>query len=125
MDATFKAKLEELGADVDNTIHRFMGKETLYLNFLGKFQKDQSFSNIQKHLEDQNAEEIFKAAHTLKGVAANLGLDPIADCASELTELFRSQQQFADVDMEKLEKIKTKLHDTYHALLKVITEHLQ
>lgn len=125
MDATFKAKLEELGADVDNTVHRFMGKETLYLNFLGKFQKDQSFSNIERYLEEQNAEEAFKAAHTLKGVAANLGLDPIANSASDLTELFRGKQQFSDVDMEKLEKTKTELHDTYYALLKVITEYFQ
>lgn len=125
MDATFKAKLEELGADVDNTIHRFMGKETLYLNFLGKFKKDQSFANIEKYLEEKNPEEVFKSAHTLKGVAANLGLDPIANLASDLTELFRGKQQFEDADAEKLEKVKTELHDTYYALLAVLTEYQQ
>lgn len=125
MDATFKAKLEELGADVDNTIHRFMGKETLYLNFLGKFKKDQSFANIEKQLEERNAEEAFKAAHTLKGVAANLGLDPIANLASDLTELLRGKQQFEEVDTEKLEKVKKELHDTYYALLVVLTEYCQ
>ena len=121
MDTNFKTKLEELGADVDNTILRFMGKEDLYLKFLNKFQNDQSFANIEKYLAEENAEEAFKAAHTLKGVAANLGLDPIAGCASEITELLRHKEDFTDVDRGTLNSTKERLQNNYHSLIDVLT----
>ena len=124
MDAAFRASLEKLGADVDNTLHRFMENEALYLKFLKKFQDDQSFSNIQKYLEEQNAEEVFKSAHTLKGVAANLGLDPVARYASDLTEMLRGKTSLAEADAESLNTAKTELEKAYHAFVGILTEHL-
>lgn len=122
MDANLKAQLEELGTDVDNTISRFMGKEDLYIKFLNKFQSDQSFENIEKAIADQNPEEAFKAAHTLKGVASNLGLNPIAQCASDITELLRNKQSFGEVDTEKLNEIKETLQNNYHSLIGLLTQ---
>lgn len=123
MDAAFKAELEEMGMDVNTTVNRFMGNEALYLKFLYKFQNDQSVANIQQHITDQNAEEIFKSAHTLKGVAANLGLDPIAQHASDITELLRGKSQFSDVDTDKLGTLNAELRTIYEALMKVLAAH--
>lgn len=122
MDTNFKTKLEELGADVDNTISRFMGNEDLYLKFLNKFQNDQSFTNIKQCIAEENAVETFKAAHTLKGVAANLGLDPIAKCASDITELLRGKEDFSDVDMGQLNTIKETLESNYTSLMGILTD---
>jgi HPt (histidine-containing phosphotransfer) domain-containing protein len=123
MDAAFKAELEEMGMDVDTTVNRFMGNEGLYLKFLNKFQNDQSVANIQQYITDQNTEEAFKSAHTLKGVAANLGLDPIAQHASDIVELLRGKNQFSEVDTDKLNSVNAELNTIYDALMKVLAAH--
>ena len=122
MDANFKAALEGMGMDVDNTVKRFMGNETLYLKFLNKFQTDQSVASIQQYITEQNTEEAFKSAHTLKGVAANLGLDPIARCASDIVELFRGRTQFSEVDADRLNALNEELKTAYEALMKLLAE---
>lgn len=122
MDANFKASLEEMGMNVDNTVKRFMGNEGLYLKFLNKYQADQSVANIQKYISEQNAEEAFKSAHTLKGVAANLGLDPIAQYASDIVELFRGKTQFSEVDTDKLNILNEELKSKHEALIEFLAQ---
>lgn len=122
MDTNFKTQLENAGADVDTAIKRFMGNEALYIKFLTKFEKDESFANIEKYVAEKNAEEIFKAAHTLKGVAANLGLDQIAQNASDIVEIFRGKSQFDEADTDRLDSIMENLRSTYHTLIQIITE---
>lgn len=122
MDTNFKTQLENAGADVDTAIKRFMGNEALYIKFLTKFEKDESFANIEKYVAEKNAEEIFKAAHTLKGVAANLGLDQIAQNASDVVEIFRGKTQFDEADTERLDDIMENLRSTYHTLIQIINE---
>ena len=92
MDADFRQKMEENGADVETTINRFMGNEAMYLKFLGKFLDDQNYKMLGENLEAKNYEEAFKCAHTLKGVTANLGLDPIQKAVSELVEEIRGKE---------------------------------
>lgn len=123
MDAAFKAELEKMGMDVDTTVKRFMGNEALYLKFLYKYQNDQSVASIQQNINDQNAEEAFKSAHTLKGVAANLGLDPIARHASDIVELLRGKSQFSEVDTDKLNALNAELHTIHEALISVLSAH--
>lgn len=122
MDANFKAALEEMGMDVDNTVKRFMGNESLYLKFLNKYQADQSVASIRQSIAEQNAEEAFKSAHTLKGVAANLGLDPIAQYASDIVELFRGKTAFSEVDTARLDTLNGELKDKHDALIKLLAE---
>lgn len=122
MDANFKAALEEMGMDVDTTVKRFMGNEALYLKFLNKYQADQSVASIQQSIADQNAEEAFKSAHTLKGVAANLGLDPIAQYASDIVELFRGKTSFSEVDTDRLSTLNGELKDKHDTLLRLLAE---
>lgn len=122
MDANFKAALEEMGMDVDNTVKRFMGNEALYLKFLNKFQADQSVAGIQQYITEQNAEETFKSAHTLKGVAANLGLDPIAQYASDITELLRGKATFSEADTDRLNTLNEELKDKYDALISLLAQ---
>ena len=92
MDADFRQKMEENGADVETTINRFMGNEAMYLKFLGKILDDQNYKMLGENLEAKNYEEAFKCAHTLKGVTANLGLDPIQKAVSELVEEIRGKE---------------------------------
>ncbi len=91
MDAQTKASLEECGVDLKVTMERFMGREELLFKFLKKFENDESYKSLIGAMEDKKFEEAFSHAHTLKGVAANLGLGNLANSASELTEKLRAK----------------------------------
>lgn len=122
MDTLFFDKLKDAGVDVDTAIKRFMGKEDLYIKFLAKYQNDESAANIEKYLAEKNVEEAFKSAHTLKGVAGNLGLDPIAKHASEMVELLRGKNQMDEIDTDQLQSVSEELKEVHHLLLNIIAE---
>jgi len=60
------------------------------LRFLRLFPLDDSFPRLSEALERGDTAEAFRAAHTLKGVAANLGLERLRSLASDMTERLRS-----------------------------------
>lgn len=112
MDEVLKQKLIENGADVEGTLHRFMGNETLFMKFLLKFKDDMSCRGLLESLDRGSYEDAFKYAHTLKGVSANLGLDPIARPASALTELLRGKAE-SEVDLEQVAEQRAELETAY------------
>lgn len=57
--------------------------------FLLKFPGDDSFDALCAAVRDGRRADAFRAAHTLKGVCQNLGLDMLLASASELTEALR------------------------------------
>ena len=60
--------------------------------FALKFLDDPSYGNLVKAVEEQNAEEAFRAAHTLKGISLNLGLDRLYKVSACLTEKLRGRE---------------------------------
>ena len=91
MDAQTKSNLEYCGVDLKVTMERFMGREELLFKFLKKFENDESYKNLIQTMEDKQFESAFSHAHTLKGVAANLGLGNLTESASALTEKLRAK----------------------------------
>ena len=77
---------------------------------------------IEKYLAEKNVEEAFKSAHTLKGVAGNLGLDPIAKCASEMVELLRGKDQLEEIDADQLSSVSEELQSVHRSLLNILAE---
>lgn len=57
--------------------------------FIGKFLDDKSFETLCREMEAGNREEAFRAAHTLKGVCANLSFTRLLESVSLLTEELR------------------------------------
>ena len=108
MDEQFEKELKENGAGADMAGKRVMGKKELYKKFLVKFLADHSCEAIAEHIGGNNYEEAFNSAHTLKGVAGNLGLDPIYEKASEITELLRGKQP-DEVDRTKVDAVVEEL----------------
>ena len=78
----------ELGGDFAQVEKRLPGVR-LIQRFLTKFLEDGSYSRLCAAMEQADREEAFRAAHTLKGVSANLGFDRLLASAGELTELLR------------------------------------
>lgn len=82
-------ELQANGVDVERTLERFLGNETLYLRFLRKFPQDQSFQNTMDALQQYDFQVALHNAHTLKGLAANLGLDSLSFLCNELVTRIR------------------------------------
>ena len=78
-----------VGANADEVISRLGGNPALVMSFLAKFQEDGSFRALCAALDGGEAETAFRAAHTIKGICANLGLQTLFSKASEMTELLR------------------------------------
>lgn len=108
MEEQFEKELRENEAGVDAAVKRFMGNKALYKKFLLKFADDRNYEAIAEHVQNENYESAFNSAHTLKGVSANLGLDPIYKGASEITELLRGKQP-EEVDREKVDAVLEEL----------------
>lgn len=86
----------EYGADYIETMERFMGNEALYLRLLGKLFPNSELQELGAALETGDKEKAFEAAHTLKGVAGNLGLTPLYKAVCALVEPLRAGEERAD-----------------------------
>lgn len=84
-----KTCYQQLRGDYEAVIGRLRQEERV-AKFLRLFSSDESFSLLTRALETQNWNDAFRAAHSLKGVALNLGLAALAASSSELTEALRS-----------------------------------
>lgn len=60
--------------------------------FLGLFVKDPSYQSLLDAMEAQDTELAFRASHTLKGTAGDMGLTRLAQASSEVCEALRAQQ---------------------------------
>ena len=87
------SNLEEFYASVDSdaaqVIDRLGGMPALVVRFLTKFKNDGSFNELCAALDSGDTETAFRAAHTLKGVCATLGIQSVFRQASAITELLR------------------------------------
>ena len=65
--------------------------DALVQRFVGKFLSDPSFPLLERSMKEQNYEEAFRAAHTLKGVSQNLSFTRLYRSSHALTEALRAQ----------------------------------
>ena len=90
---TVKECYESMESDYEGVIGR-IGSEGLIKRFVLKFL-------------EQNAEEAFRAAHTLKGICLNLGFDRLYKVSAELTEKLRESE------LNGYEAVYGKVQDEY------------
>ncbi len=80
---------ENIGADYQVVLQR-LRRESLIDKYLHLLLKDPVFETLQHAVESDDHEEIFRAAHTIKGMALNLELPPLTAASSSLTEYLRT-----------------------------------
>ncbi len=83
-------KLSRYGVDIEETMARFVQDEELYLDCLNEFKDDASFKNLGIAIENGEFEQAFDCAHTLKGVAGNMGLTPLFETICGIVEPLRA-----------------------------------
>lgn len=77
-----------IGETMDEVLSR-LRMESRIFKYLGLFLKDPSFEELNTAFEQKDAVSAFRAAHTMKGVSANLGLNKLMSTSSDLTEDLR------------------------------------
>ena len=77
-----------LGGDYAGVIGR-LRSERLVQKFVLKFPADGSYELLLRSLEEGNAQEAFRAAHTIKGMCQNLGFTALGESSAALTEELR------------------------------------
>ena len=81
----------KIGGDYNDILHRFMNENMIH-KFVLKFPQDNNKSLFEESLAKKDYETAFRAMHTLKGVAVNLGFTALYNVSSALTEKLRSQE---------------------------------
>ena len=82
----------ELGEDTELVIARFGGNTSFLERFVRKFVEDPTYGHLMKSLEDKDYHEIEIGAHTLKGVAENLGFNKLSVTAASVVQAVRENK---------------------------------
>ncbi len=104
-----------VGGDYADTIRRLYSAD-MVKKFVKKYLADPTFADLEKAVEQKDWEAAFRGAHTLKGVAQNLGFERLYQASFALTEAMRGNKPLEDKSL--LEKVKQE----NDAVLKAISE---
>lgn len=99
--------------DYEGVIGRLMTEERVK-KFLLMFLKDTSFNTLCTAMDCADYETAFRAAHTLKGTCANLGIAKLQSSASELTEALRGGVKDSAASLFK--QVKNDYEQTINAI---------
>lgn len=86
-----------VGGNVQDVLLRLQS-EALVRRFLLKYLSDPAYNDFVQAVERNDPQTAFRAVHTIKGTAATLGLDALADAASNLTEMLRGADAVPDAN---------------------------
>lgn len=81
---TIKECYEAMGGDYEDVLKRLMNEARIQ-KFALMFKKDPSMSQLTQAMDAGDVETAFRAAHTLKGICANLG-----EVSYDITEALRA-----------------------------------
>ena len=83
--------LNRYGANTPEGLTRCMNNEAFYIMLVNKALADRRLDQLEQQIAAKDLEAAFETAHTLKGMYANLSLDPLTKPVSEITELLRNK----------------------------------
>ncbi len=109
-------QLNDLGCDTKSAINRLLGSEATYLTFLEKYKKTFHVAELGELLNQKQYQDAFDCVHNIKGAAGNLGLTPLYNASSTLTEKLRAN------DYTDLESIYQQLSDAYRDFLAAVEQ---
>lgn len=86
---------DRVGGSLADTLRR-LPSEAFIKKFLLRYPDDPSFPQLEEAVAQSDWETAFRAAHTVKGVAQNLGLEDLYRSADALTEALRGGRALTD-----------------------------
>ena len=88
----FQEVIDRLQVDEKALLNRFSGNRALMERFIRKFPQDKTFEELRQAESAGDTEKLFQAAHTLKGISGNLGMDRLYRLCSQLVEELRANR---------------------------------
>lgn len=111
---TLEEAYSQLQGNYEKVI-KLLKSPALVQKFALKFIDDKSFELLERSLNEENYEEAFRAAHTIKGVCLNLCFDSLYHSAVEMTEDLRPGAA-TDKTHEIFERLKQNYLNTVSTL---------
>lgn len=108
----------EIGADYQSVLNR-IPREELILKFLYKITEEKSFDALQQAVTEKSYKDAFAAAHTIKGICLNLGLDPLSKISAQMSEYLRDRER-ADIDENKVKADYDHLMEIYRNICQLL-----
>lgn len=78
-----------VGGDLSDVLERLEDLD-IVIFYLPEFENDLSYAGLMQSLKDGDLQGAFRAAHTLKGLSYNFGMDRLGDCAAALCRTMRA-----------------------------------
>ena len=112
---TLKECYTAMGGDYDEVMGR-LRSEKLVQKFVLKFLNDGSYQLLLDSLAAGDRDEAFRAAHTIKGVCANLAFNTLLASSEELTEALRDGKPPQPGEEELVARVKADYERTRQAI---------
>ena len=85
-------QMDRLGVHTQEALSRFMNNEKLFLSFVCQLPDKLNLTRIRQGLDAEDEKTFYMNVHNLKGLAGNLSIEPIYDCAQAILVEFRSSK---------------------------------
>ena len=98
---------DSIGVDPTDVLHRFADNEKMLEKFLTKFLNDNTFEELKAAVKEKNWENVFRSAHTLKGICGNFDFKGLYNLSAKIVEEYRA------TNYEPIPNLFVQLEDTY------------
>ncbi len=112
-------ELEEAGIDVASLKDRLMGNEAMIERFMKKFRTNETYSALEKAIDNSDWKAAFEASHLLKGMSGNLSMTQLYDLFTQQVALFRAGEN------EKASALMADISAKYENTIKHINRWLE
>ncbi len=115
---TLQELYESVGGSYESAL-RILQMDKLISKFIVRLPQDKSFAKLMDAWQARRGDGMFEAAHALKGVSANLGLNSLSELASAVAEEFRpgKSRTMTDEQLDShMEKVRAKYEQTVAAI---------
>lgn len=106
------------GGDYEAVRQRMM-KDEIIEKFVIKFLTEPSYQNLCDTIESEDYVEAFRAAHSLKGISANLGFLRLEKSSGVLTELLRDNGG-RQIDREIVKELLENVSKDYREVVEAV-----
>lgn len=110
---TIQECYEIIGGDYNDIMAR-LRKEDRVLKFLAMFLNESCYEDLKNAIADENVDDAFRAAHTLKGVCNNMSFTDLSKSSVDVTEALRAK------NLEEAKTYMPKLIEEYELIEKNI-----
>lgn len=116
---TIEELYNSIGANYSDAIERLVS-EKFITKYIIKFLEDDSYNNLmQARKENKSDEDMFRAAHTLKGVCLNFALDALFVPTNIITDHYR---QTGGHRVDNVDEVFDELENVYNEMTEKIRE---